>query len=202
MSDSVGDGEMERTNVHLPVKEKEVVSQRSDMTVAEACRRTGLLPAARGEDAVEAAVRQEDATEQWERTESGIASVLAYLDNIAGDGGAVTIETVHEEFEAFCDERGEAIAEQFADSVSEVVDEYEQEQSAKFESVMADLDSSLQDGNHVFPAHGQVTEAAERGGMPPEEVIDRLKQRNPDVPEAQFSEKSGSASADEVTDLL
>lgn len=187
MSDGDEDGEMERSNVYLPVKEKKIVEERRDMTISEACRETGLIPAARGEAVVEASKKEQLATEQWERTEDGILSVLAYLDNIAGDGGAVTMERVHSEFDAFREERGETIAEQVAEPVTEAVDEYESENREKYEDLLATMGDQLQSGTRVFEGHGKVKRAADLSDQTPAEVIEELKEHNPDVDDRLFT---------------
>lgn len=186
----VFDEELERSNVNLPVEAKEVVKENRDMSLSEACRRIGVFPAAYGEEVVEATAKREAATEQWEQTEAGIGSVLAYLEAIAGDSRSVSIEVVREEIEAFCDERGETIAEQYEESVSDAVDEYEKKQAAKAESQMEAVEEHLQAEGNVFPELGLIERLALLRDETPEETIDFLREQYPDVPDGQFPEES------------
>lgn len=146
-----------------------------------------------GEEFVAAEVKREIATEQWEDTESGIVSVLSYLETIAGDGGAVTIETVYEEFDAFREEREDAIAKRFEEPAVEIRNELEAEQDEAFEEKLEAIENELREGCHVFPEHGMVEDASTLRGIDPEEVIDLLKERNPDIPAQQFEAKSGNS---------
>jgi chromosome segregation ATPase len=66
-------------------------------------------------------------------------------------------------------------------------------QDGEYEGVLKALESLLEDGRRVFVGHGQVKEAAAVGECSQEDVIDDLKDRNPTVPEEQFTDgaKSG-----------
>jgi chromosome segregation ATPase len=56
----------------------------------------------------------------------------------------------------------------------------------RFEAKIQELETKLHSGTHIFPNHGGVIEAAEAGGMAESEVIDALRERNPDIPEDAF----------------
>lgn len=180
------DSELERTNVMLPEEEKQIVKESGGYgALSSACQR-GVLAEARGEEYVAADEMRKLARSQWEDTEEGIESVLSALETSASDGGAVTMERVHEEFDAFREERRTAITEPVQDSVSEAVQEHVKEQQEEFESLLVELEDLLRQGNHVFVGHGQVKDAAKLDNSEPEDIIDLLKQRNPEIPDYAF----------------
>jgi len=51
------------------------------------------------------------------------------------------------------------------------------------------IEQQLYDGTHIFPEHGLVTRATGLAGMDPEQVINKLKERNPGVPDYAFKSK-------------
>ncbi len=59
----------------------------------------------------------------------------------------------------------------------------------KFEGAMEMIEQQLYDGTHIFPEHGLVTRATGLAGMDPEQVINKLKERNPGVPDYAFKSK-------------
>lgn len=59
-------------------------------------------------------------------------------------------------------------------------------QEERYDELLADLESQIYAGSHVFPSHGDVEEAADVAGKEPEAVIDDLKERNSDIPEDAF----------------
>lgn len=56
----------------------------------------------------------------------------------------------------------------------------------EYESKLEMLEQHLADGGHVFPDYNPVANAANAGGVGPEDVIEVLKERNPDIPEHAF----------------
>jgi len=56
----------------------------------------------------------------------------------------------------------------------------------KYEGMIEMLEALLEDGTRVFPEHGQVKQAASMKGIAPQEVIDELKERHPDIPEKMY----------------
>jgi len=56
----------------------------------------------------------------------------------------------------------------------------------KFEGAMEMLEQQLYDGTHIFKEHGAVQKAAGLAGSEPTQVIKRLKERNPGVPDYAF----------------
>lgn len=64
------------------------------------------------------------------------------------------------------------------------------ERKDKYEGMIEMLETSLEEGNRVFPEHGQVKTAASVKGVTAGEVIQTLKKRNPEIPDEQFTELS------------
>lgn len=56
----------------------------------------------------------------------------------------------------------------------------------EYEDRLRSLEADLRDGAHVDPEHGKVRDAAKSCGRSPTEVVEELKQRNPDVPDHAF----------------
>lgn len=52
--------------------------------------------------------------------------------------------------------------------------------------LMSIEDQMIQDGMRVFPDHGQILSVAQEYGQEPLDVINDLKERNPDLPDEQF----------------
>lgn len=75
-----------------------------------------------------------------------------------------------------------------AETIETLEERLESIESAKsnFEEQIQELERGLKTGEHIFPSHGKVERAAEAGRMSPEEVIDLLQERNPDVPDHAF----------------
>lgn len=82
--------------------------------------------------------------------------------------------------------------------LQEQIREYEQE-TTEYERVMSELSAMLRDGNSVFPSHGKVKTAASTKGCSVSEVMDDLRDRNPDVPDARFQEGTTDEPADELS---
>lgn len=59
----------------------------------------------------------------------------------------------------------------------------------KFEGMLEMLEELLYDGTRMFPDNGKVQKAAAMGGLEPEGVIKKLKERNPGVPDHAFKSK-------------
>lgn len=58
----------------------------------------------------------------------------------------------------------------------------------KFDAALEMLEETLHSGDRVWPEHGQVQRAARIGGVEPTDVIERLQERNPSVPEFAFND--------------
>lgn len=93
------------------------------------------------------------------------------------------------------------------DVLLDVADEYADHAEEKAEVALERIDETLQDGKgHVWAAsgdvdgepHPHVAQAADALGCSDDDVIDRLKERNPDVPEWRFV----SVAVAEKRDLL
>lgn len=62
----------------------------------------------------------------------------------------------------------------------------------RYHGHLESLESLLADGKHIWEDHPTVEAAAEAGDVTPENVIDELRERNPTVPDKQFSEMEGN----------
>lgn len=60
------------------------------------------------------------------------------------------------------------------------------EKEEKRKEALDSLTEVLRDGQNLFPGHGEVEEVAKRLGTEPEEIIEKMKERHPDVPEHAF----------------
>lgn len=58
----------------------------------------------------------------------------------------------------------------------------------KYEGHLDQLEAQLLDGSHIPKSYNGVVQAAKEGEKEPEDVIDELKERNPQVPEYAFEE--------------
>lgn len=58
----------------------------------------------------------------------------------------------------------------------------------KFEGHLESLETQLRRGAHISPSHPGVQRAANTGEVDPEEVIEELQERNPEVPEYAFED--------------
>jgi len=78
--------------------------------------------------------------------------------------------------------------EQQITRVEERLDKMERKED-KFEASLQMLEESLRDGQRVWEDHGQVIKAAKLGGVDKEAVIQKLKERNPAVPDYAYKQK-------------
>lgn len=60
------------------------------------------------------------------------------------------------------------------------------EQEGEYDGYLKSLEADLRDGEHLFAGHAKVEEAATLGDCSEEEVINRLQERNPEIPDLQF----------------
>ncbi len=58
----------------------------------------------------------------------------------------------------------------------------------KYEGHLEALETQLRDGTHIWPDHPGVKRAANTAEMEPEEVIEELQERNPEVPDYAFQD--------------
>jgi len=61
-----------------------------------------------------------------------------------------------------------------------------EEADAEYNESLKDLTVSLRQGEHLFPSHAAVQEAAELGNCEARDVIQELKDRNPEIPDDAF----------------
>ena len=196
-SDSANDGaendETTQFNVkNVPVADLERAKENTEFGgvskgVREKIRKIGV-----GEPVTEAEAKNQLTSEQWEETESGIQDVLASLSDNASRGGAVSMDSVREQFGAFCREREDAIEKANAERIQRASSEVaERESDPESVSVGADkapveaAESLIKEDGTVPDAYLKegpenlvVQERAEECGMEPEAffefVIDEL----------------------------
>lgn len=60
------------------------------------------------------------------------------------------------------------------------------EAAQKYEGHLESIEGSLYDGQHIDPGHGAVTRAADSASKSPADVIDDIKERNPNIPDYAF----------------
>jgi chromosome segregation ATPase len=102
-------------------------------------------------------------------------------------------ESITEQLTALKEERQEVMDR--CEELREQIREYEAE-TTKYERLMARLSADLEDGKSVFPSHSKVREAADVSGSSPAEVLTELRNRNPTIPESQFSEGATRSATD------
>lgn len=68
-------------------------------------------------------------------------------------------------------------------------------QEDRYEEELQELEEQVRNGAYIFPDHAGVQRAAETAGMDPNQVIDDLQERNPDVPPRAFEAKHKSERA-------
>lgn len=73
-----------------------------------------------------------------------------------------------------------------AHALEDELERVEAEEEDKREEILESLTQALREGHHLFPSHGDVEEAARKLGKTPEETIEIMQERHPDVPEDAF----------------
>lgn len=63
-----------------------------------------------------------------------------------------------------------------------------EQQDGEYDGFIQALESDLHSGKRVFVNHGKVERAAELGECDPSDVVETLKERNPELPEGAFRE--------------
>lgn len=83
-----------------------------------------------------------------------------------------------------------AVARENRDRLAEAQGEIEESVNTEYESLLSELEQSLENGLRVWESHGTVEKAARLKGKSATEVIDELKERKPDKEDWQFEEKT------------
>lgn len=85
----------------------------------------------------------------------------------------------------------EAEAEELDREVMKLEERMSQKKSreSKYEGHLESLESHLRAGENISVGHGAVSRAADIGGVPESEVIEELKDRNPNIPDHAFVDK-------------
>lgn len=176
--------EKERTNVYLDVGAKEALQERPSASLSEAARR-GVRAEAYGEQVVEAEEKNDVAREQREQTLSEIDEAMARVKD--DEANAFTEEEVLDTLETLRESIDDNVERQIHARQQQTKEATPTRGNELLEEWLAELDSILSRGENVYPGHGKVEKAVEVSGVSgPEEIIDLLKERNPDVPESQF----------------
>jgi chromosome segregation ATPase len=63
------------------------------------------------------------------------------------------------------------------------------DQEGQYEGFFQSIENDLQNGRSFWPQHPKIQEAAEMGNVQPEQIIEDLKERNPNIPEIQFEDE-------------
>lgn len=64
------------------------------------------------------------------------------------------------------------------------------DKQGEYEGALQVIEQQMaEEGHHVFEGHGQIKDAAEMADCEPADVIEDLKERNPDLPPEQFKQK-------------
>lgn len=66
------------------------------------------------------------------------------------------------------------------------------DESGEYQGYLKALEEDLTDGKHLFVGHKQVEKAAEIGGVSQQDVLETLRERNPDVDETRFYPSKGT----------
>ncbi|RBI63622.1 hypothetical protein DMJ13_03560 [halophilic archaeon] len=160
----------------------------SNTSLSEAAR-NGMKMAVYDEKVVEAEAKNEVDYEQYTNWESAIDALIADLES--RDAEAFTRAEVTDMLETLCDSQGEAVNRRIQKRTQQPETGHEDE----LEDALADLErktvrhsSDGITGPRVFPDHSSVIDVSREFGMRPEDVIEKLQERNPDVPSQAFEE--------------
>jgi chromosome segregation ATPase len=139
---------------------------------------------------------REDAQDNAEYGELSDAVRQAYRIVAYGDDYENTqrlkqrLERAKNEYQRLVEEedRLEEQKDETEDRIRQLREQLEAAESKEeqYEELLVDLETQVYNGSHVFPRHADVEEAAEISGQSPEEVIEDLKERNPEVPDDAF----------------
>lgn len=172
--------EMTPLYVEVPAWAKEVVMETTEHGGLTRVVREALLAVARGDSAVAEQARYELRQELAESKRARIDALKQQYQPPAVAEPAVrdSIAEVHELARANHQHRQRGWDDATpADRIPE--------------EKLVEIEEALRGGMYVFPEHGKVQKAAVPG-VTPEEVIEVLKDRNPDVPEHAFNRRNES----------
>lgn len=162
MSDRADDGEYEQVNVKVPKRTKELAKKQLEHGGISRVIREALEREAHGERTTERARVKDHLNDFREERRSKKSKRDRLNDDL--DELDVKIDRAEQRLDELDDREGQ------------------------YEGVLTALDEHLAEGGHVFPDHGMVERAAEVGGCAPQDVIDDLRDRNPDLPDERFKQ--------------
>lgn len=175
-------GEMRKTSLYVPVEAAEIVKNDPEKDYSGSMQR-GLRAEAYGEQVVEAEEKNDVAREQREQTLSEIEETIARFE----DSEAFSRQQVVDELETLRESIDDNVERQIHARQQQATEDSPTRENERLEECLADLDSILSRGENVFSGHGKVEKAVEVSGVSgPEEVIDLLKERHPNLPESRF----------------
>lgn len=161
-------------------------AQALSTSISEAGR-TGLKLAVYGEEVVAAEAKNEVDREQCEATEAAINERIAAFEQ--RDAGAFTRQEVVDAFESLRDERVTAVNQRIQERQQQSQTAVETRQEEELHDVLATLEMETvrhPSGRRVFPDFPSVRDVASEFGVSPDEIIETLRERNPDVPSHAF----------------
>jgi len=160
------DEDTEQIHVKVPSETKEIAKQRLEHGGITRVVREALSRVAHGEEATERE-RTKDQLKEWRDEKREKVQERNQLDS--------DIEDLEIKIE-----RAENRLEELEDKVGE------------YEGTLRVIEERMhEDRMHVDPGHGSVKEAATVGNCTPEDVIEDLQDRNPNLPLEQFEQKMG-----------
>jgi len=172
-------GEKERSNVYLDKEPKKIIQERDDGNVSESARR-GVREDAYGEQVVKAerkndAARKslESAISAFKRVEREFSNIPSVAEQLKEERISLTHGVVRTNYERW--------------KTAESVDESDPEERVDESDLERLEEQTIQQGGRVFPDHGKVQKIAPPG-VTGEEIVELLRERNPNVSEEQFEE--------------
>lgn len=149
--------------------------------------RTGLKMGVYGEEVVAAEAKNEVDREQCEATEAGINKLISAFEQ--RDAKAFTRTEVVDALESLRDERVTAVDQRIQERQQQSQTAVETRQEEELDDALATLEMETvrhPNGRRVFPDYPPVRDVASEFGVTPNEIIETLRERNPDVPSHAF----------------
>lgn len=166
MTDDESGLEMDQINVRVPAETKELAKRKLDHGGLTRVVRERLMEIAHGAEITEKArLKQhlEELREERRELKRRRADIDDRLEELEGK-----IARAEDRLDSIRDREGE------------------------YEGALQMLEAEMHDtGMHVFEDHAKVQEAALVGQCSPEDVLDDLRERNPNLPEEQFAPRNG-----------
>jgi len=143
-----------------------------------------------GEPYVTADTKNELTDTHLDTVQSARASYRQQIEQCSVNGMIRVEDALAAEAESFIPAL-HALARERHERESDAMGEYEQKQTEKVEEAWAELDAEVQAGCRLFPGHGKVRNIVNLTRKTPEEVIEEVRERNPDASASQFPYTDG-----------